>query len=318
MTNAWNLGRETSLDALLGGELGTRGDLLAPLEALLRSARDPRAPVLARLRALGAVGRRVDSLFQLRAGALRARADEPRRATRRARLRSLLAEAQGLLTQEVFPALRDRHFWIAEWAALDPREGRVLADIFLGEISPLLTPLTVDATHPFPRFASLALNVAVSTREPRTGARRFVGIEIPPTVPRFLRPAPGGLLVPIESVLGANLPVLLPGLEVLHHHPFRVTRDGRPLRARGLAEARGPRTRAAVRLEVDAATPRALRASLAKGLGLESGDVDSVSGPLDLAAVAALPLALGLDRSPVRTRPKDAERGRRSYEVGRL
>lgn len=160
-------------------------------------------------------------------------------------------------------------------------------------MAPLLTPLTVDATHPFPCVASLALSVAVLVREPRGAGERYVGIEVPPAVPRFLSPSPGGPLVAIEEVIGGSLASLLPGLDVVCHHAFRATRDGRPLRARGLgATGGGPRTRAPVRLEVEAATPAELRRLLAEGLGLDPRcDVDESPGPLDLAAVASLPLA---------------------------
>jgi polyphosphate kinase len=111
-------------------------------------------------------------------------------------------------------------------------------------------------------------------------------------------------------VIGGNLAVLLPGLEVVCHHAFRATRDGRPLRSRALGAGGGPRTRAAVRLEVDAATPAELRRLLAQGLGLDAAhDIDESPGLLDLAAVAALPLARCLAESarpaPLRVRPGD-------------
>jgi polyphosphate kinase len=143
----------------------------------------------------------------------------------------------------------------------------------------------------------------VLTRDLRTGTHRYIGIEIPPTVPRFLRPRAGSPLVPLECVIGANLPVLLPGLEVVEQHTFRVTRDGRPLRARGVAEGLGSRTRAAVRLEVDAAMSEAQRLRLVRSLGLEADDVDPSAAPLDLAALTALPLTQELSRTrgrPVR------------------
>ncbi len=189
------------------------------------------------------------------------------------------------------PALRERGAVIHAWPELAAAEQRALARIFVRELSPLLTPLTVDATHPFPAVASLALNVAVLARERRSGAERFIGIEIPPTVPRFIGIANSVRLLSVECLIGANLTTLLPDLEVVHHHTFRVTRDGRPLRARGLANGLASRTRPAVRLEVDAEMPPAQRALLLAGLGLDAGDLDACAPPLDLASVAAVPLA---------------------------
>ena len=284
--------------------------LVAPLEALLAEARDPGAPVLRRLRLLGAVGRHVDGLFQLRAHALRPRESGERGAVQRARVRALLAEAHAFLARDVLPALRARGVAVCGWDEVDERERRALARILRSDVAPLLTPLTVDATHPFPAVASLAISVAVLVREPRGGGARYVGIEVPPAVPRFLSPAPDGPLVPVEEVIGDDLASLLPGLEVVCRHAFRATRDGRPMRARALGAGGGPRTRAPVRLEVEAATPAPLRRLLAAGLGLDSEtDVDESPGPLDLAALASLPLVrcLAGAPAPLRVRRDDRE-----------
>jgi len=270
-----------------------RGDeLVAPLEALLAAARDARAPLLRRLRLIGAVGRRVDAMFQLRAAELRARESGARGAAARARVRALLAEAHALFAGQLLPALRPRGIALRAWAELSDGERRALARVFVDEISPLLTPLTADAAHPFPCVASLAPSVAVLVRAPGGAGPRYVGIEAPPAAPRFVAAAPGGALVAIEEVIAGNLASLLPGLDVVCRHSFRVTRDGRPLRSRALGAGGGQRTRAAVRLELAAATPRELRLLLARGLGLDSeSDVDECPGPLDLAAAAALPLS---------------------------
>jgi polyphosphate kinase len=293
---------------------GSRGvGLVTPLEALLAEARDPAAPVLRRLRLVGAIGRHVDGLFQLRASELRGQEAGERGAARRERVRAILAEAHALLAREILPALRARGVRVQRWPESAEAERSALARILRAEVAPLLTPLTVDATHPFPCVASLALSVAVLVREPRGAGERYVGIEVPPAVPRFLTPGPGGPLVAIEDVIGGSLARLLPGLDVVCHHAFRATRDGRPLRSRGLGAGGGPRTRAPVRLEVEAATPPELRRLLAAGLGLDAGsDVDESPGPLDLAAVASLPLARCLaesapGRAPLRVRPSARE-----------
>lgn len=272
------------------------GGLLAPIEALVTTAVSARTSTARRLRLLGAVGRRVDSLFQRRAASFRVAGAGAAALARRERLRGLLNDANALWGRAVLPSLRARGIAIHEWSELRDDERRALEQIFFHELSPLLTPLTVDAAHPFPAVASLALNLAVLAREPRSGAERFIGIEIPPTVPRLLGAAPDTRLVPVECVIGANLPALLPALEVVHQHAFRVTRDDRPLRAGGLVQGIASRTRPAVRVEVDAAMPSAQRAQLLAGLGLAAGDLDASSAPLDLAALTVEPLARLLAR----------------------
>ena len=270
--------------------------LLAPIEALVSSAVAPRTSTARRLRLLGAAGRRVDSLFQRRSASFRLARAGAVALARRERLRDLLDGANGLWREAVLPALRERGIAIHEWSELREDERRALGLIFVHELSPLLTPLTVDATHPFPAVASLSLNLAVLAREPRSGAERFIGIEIPLTVPRLLCAASDTRLVPVECVIGANLPALLPTLEVVHQHTFRVTRDDRPRRAREIVPGIASRTRPAVRLEVDAAMPAAQRVRLLAGLGLAAGDLDTSTAPLDLAAMTAEPLARILAR----------------------
>jgi polyphosphate kinase len=274
-------------DRLAVRRSGREGGLVATIEGLLAAARRPDAPLLRRLRLVAAVARRSDALFELHARELRARESGERGAAARAGLLALLAETQAVFAAELVPALRARGIALRGWAELGAGEQRVLARSFRDDVSPLLTPLTVDATHPFPCVATLAPCLAVLVRMPRGAGERTVGIELPPAVPRFVSAQPGGALVAIEEVIGAELASLLPGLDVVCRHGFRVTRDGRPLRSRALGGGAGQRTRSAVRLEVAAGAPAGLRERLARGLGLDpASDVDEAADPLDLAAAA--------------------------------
>jgi len=293
--NVQNTVTQTSFEYEVAGRDERRfGDLLA-LEALLASARDSTLPILRRLRLVATLGRRLDALFQLHAPALLR--DPARRTVLRARVRPVLEAANELLEKELLPVLAERGLVLSTWCALAEETRGALARLFVTEISPLLTPLTVDAGHPFPCVASLALNHAVLVREPRSAGARYVGIEVPPTLPRFVATADGKLFLRIEEIIGANLGLLLPGLDIACHHVFRVTRDGRPRRASGRAGSEAgpsPRTRAAVRLEIDAAAPSELRTQLALALGLADDDVYPVAGALDLCGLASLPVARAL------------------------
>jgi polyphosphate kinase len=266
-----------------GGEFAP----LAPLEARLAPARERGVEPFARLRALAAFGRDVDALFGLRAPAVRPRSPGDRRVAVRARLRALVEEAYQRLGAEIAPALVSKGTCLARWDELDADARAALEPILLHEVAPLLTPFTVDATHPFPAVASGALNLAILVHEPGVEGLRYVGIEVPPTLPRFLVVPHTALRLPIEDLIGASLDALLPGLDVRCHHAFRVTRDGRPLRARSPRKP-SPRTRPATRLELDRDAPPALRARLVRALGLGSDDVDPIAGPLDLGALAHL------------------------------
>jgi polyphosphate kinase len=280
----------------------------APLEIALAEARDPRAPVLERLRLLAPLGRRIDAIFQR--GSWRNDRRERAPSSMRERLVSLQHEAHTLLREDLLPELAARGLALTPWRRLSPGDRNALSRVFATEISPLLTPLTVDATHPFPCVASLALNVGVLVRKPGTRERRFVGVEVPPALPRFVS-TPSGALVCIEEVVRANLELLLPGLDVISHRAFRVTREGRPLRS----GRTGPRTRAAVRVEVEAGTSASMRRLLARALELAESDVDEIPGPLDLTSLAGPLLACGIDAS--RPTPLRAGTQRRREHPGR-
>ena len=90
---------------------------------------------------------------------------------------------------------------------------------------PVLTPLAVDPAHPFPYISNLSLNLAVVVRDPDTGEERFARVKVPPLLPRFVVLPDHERFVPIEQVIAARLESLFPGMEILDHHAFRVTRD---------------------------------------------------------------------------------------------
>ena len=293
--SAQNPVTKTSFENEVGGRGEPRSGDLAPLEVLLAEARDGRVPVLRRLRLIATLARRIDAFFQLQVPTLRSRG---RLAPLRARTAALSASARVLLETELLPALAARGLRLASWDALAPGARANVTRLFAAEVSPLLTPLTVDAGHPFPCVASLALNLAVMARAPRQPEPRYVGIEVPPTLPRFVALPHSDLVLRIEDVIGANLGTLLPGLEVASHHVFRVTRDGRPRRSPGpwSSEPAGPspRTRAAVRLELEAGAPPALRRMLMEALALQDDELYEVAGALDLCGLASLPVARAL------------------------
>jgi polyphosphate kinase len=89
----------------------------------------------------------------------------------------------------------------------------------------VLTPLAVDPAHPFPYISNLSMNLAVLVARPGRRERRFARVKVPPVLPRFLVMPDGERFVPLEQVIADHLDRLFPGLEVLEHHVFRVTRN---------------------------------------------------------------------------------------------
>ena len=176
----------------------------------------------------------------------------------------------------------------------------------------MLTPLAVDPAHPFPYISGLSLNLAVMVRDPDTGVAHFARVKVPNNVPRFVQVGPVGgtaTFLPLEDLIAAHLPALFPGLDVVSHHLFRVTRnadleveddrDEDLLQAleRELARRRfGP----AVRLEVtETMDPQILEVLLSE-MEMKPQDVLQVPGLLDLSALWAL---YDLDRPELKDEP---------------
>ncbi len=129
----------------------------------------------------------------------------------------------------VKPDLDDEGIHIETWSDLGEADRAALYEIFANQIFPVLMPLAVDPAHPFPYISGLSLNLSIRVRNPKTGKEEFARLKVPPMLPRFVQlPDDGsGLLrfIPLEDLISNHLGDLFPGMEVLDHHEFRVTRN---------------------------------------------------------------------------------------------
>jgi polyphosphate kinase len=121
---------------------------------------------------------------------------------------------------------------VLRWDQLDDHACQRLTQLFRAQVFPVLTPLAVDPAHPFPYISGLSLNLAVVVLNPSTGKQHFARVKVPPVLPRFLRvPHTDGddddraAFVPLEDVIAAHLSMLFPGMDVVRHSTFRVTRN---------------------------------------------------------------------------------------------
>ena len=174
----------------------------------------------------------------------------------------------------------------------------------------MLTPLSVDPAHPFPYISNLSLNLAAMVRDPMTGVRRFARVKVPPLLPRFVPLRDGERFVPLETVIAAHLDRLFPGMELVGHHTFRLTRDAdlevEEDEAEDLLEAiqsvlrRRRRGANPVRLEVDETMSHEVLELLRRELDLEEQEVVVTPGLLDLSALWSL---VSLDRPELKHEP---------------
>lgn len=208
--------------------LGFAGRVLALVE-------DESLPLLERVKFAGIMGMLHDEFFMKRISGLKrqirkrstklsldGRLPEEEFAACREILRSQSAALSRLVEHELRPALAREGLPIRDHADLGPEERAQVRRTFERTILPILTPLAVDAEHPFPFLSNLGLNLAALVPNGH-GADRFVRIKIPNNRPRWIR-LEGGGVVPLEQVLAANLDLLFPRTPPRRTYLFRVTR----------------------------------------------------------------------------------------------
>jgi polyphosphate kinase len=278
---------------------------------VLALAEDPATPLLERAKFLAIFGQNLDEFFQVRVSGLKEQASAgvgvatPEGMTPREQLAGIrervvaLVERSGLLlTEEILPALEKADIRILDWGELGEDDHAELDAVFRDRMFPVITPLSVDPSHPFPYISSLSLNLAAMVRDPMTGQRRFARVKVPPLLERFVALADGRRFVPIEQVLAAHLDSLFPGMEILSVHVFRVTRDADMdveedeaedlLAAIETVLVRRRRAASPVRLEVDGSITDEVRGLLLRELELDQDDVYEVGGLLDLSSLWSL------------------------------
>ena len=276
---------------------------------VLALAADRTAPLLERAKFLAIFASNLDEFYMVRVAGLKRRQSMGlgvrsadglgvREQLERiaARAQELASEHARLFMQEVRPALDEQGIKLVLWKDLPAEQQAPLHDYFRSQVFPVLTPLAVDPAHPFPYISGLSLNLAVLVRDPVTGVEHFARVKVPNNVKRFVRVPGKGVTgwLPLEELIGIHLPQLFPGLEVIAHHVFRVTRnadveveedrDEDLLQAleRELARRRfGP----AVRLEVGHDIDEHVLDLLVRELEIEQEDVVQVPGLLDLASL---------------------------------
>jgi polyphosphate kinase len=226
-----------------------------------------------------------------------------------ARIDELVTRQARLFTKEIAPALEDVGIAFSNWEELDDDDRQYLVDVFEARVFPVLTPLAVDPAHPFPYISNLSLNLAVVVRDPETGEQRFARVKVPPLLPRFIVMPDGERFVPLEQVIAAHLDGLFPGMEIIAHHPFRVTRDADfelddededLLEAIESVLTLRKRSGHVVRLEVDTQMTDEVLELLCRELELADQDVNVVDAPLDLSGLWAL---YALDRPELKDAP---------------
>ncbi|WP_066040954.1 RNA degradosome polyphosphate kinase [Herbiconiux solani] len=210
---------------------------------VLELAEDPTLPVLERANFLAIFASNLDEFFMVRVAGLKRRIltdlAVPTNVGRRPTdvLADISTKAHELQMRHalawkdlVSPALADAGIRIITWDELDEADRVNLHEIFSQQIFPVLMPLAVDPAHPFPYISGLSLNLSVRVRNSKTGKEEFARLKVPQVLNRFIRvdqrETPDELrFITLEDLIANHLGDLFPGMEIVEHHVFRVTRN---------------------------------------------------------------------------------------------
>ena len=301
---------------------------------VLAEATDKRTPLLERLKFMSIFSSNLDEFFMVRVAALKKQVEagvSKLSADGRTAHQQLEAIAE-ILT----PIIEEQHqhfervlkkeltksgIYILNYVDLNQEQRSYIDNYFEEYIFPVLTPLAVDPSHPFPYISNLSLNLAVVLKDPATDNELFARVKIPQVLPRFValpedlrqrhRGKPGVWTgVPMEQIVTHNLEYLFPGMNILESYAFRVTRNAdlsveedeaddlllaieKELQKRRIGGS-------SVRLEIEASIPSELRSTIIGELSLEENDVYDIDGLLslgDLMSFMSLPLSELKDQS---------------------
>ena len=275
-------------------------------DRVLQLAEDDGQPLLERCKFCAIYSSNLDEFFMVRVAGLQEYVDagieKPREDGRSPaetiaaigeRVREQTRRQTAVLERVLRPALADHGIRIQTCEEVDARHREELSERFRRQIFPVLTPLAVGLGRPFPYISNLSLSLAVLVRDPTTSQTTFARVKVPKEMlPRFVpvEGAEGHVFVPLEDLIASNLPDLFPGMEILDHGYFRVTRDADlevsdeadDLLRAVEAELRRRRFGEAVRVEVESGMDPDLRSQLTEALGVEERQVYDIPGIIDL------------------------------------
>ena len=213
---------------------------LAFNERVLELAEDTSNPLLERCRYLAIFSSNLDDFFMIRVATLKRKLESGVTKKNTAgftpfelmaeiskRTQELIARQTKCFQTDILPKLAQNGIEITDWESLTEDEKSYINKIFTNKIFPVLTPLAVDPSHPFPYISGLSLNLAVLVKQPETNEELFARVKVPATLPRFIETAEfaSTRFIPLEKVIIANLHQLFPGMEIEDYYTFRITRN---------------------------------------------------------------------------------------------
>jgi polyphosphate kinase len=282
---------------------------------VLEEAQDATNPLLERVKFLAITASNLDEFFEIRIAGVLQRIEDgyneaaPDGSTLRDSLEAMKEETQRFVAdqyrcwnQELLPALRKAGIRVLEWSEMSEEARHFAANYYQREVDPLLTPITIDPAHPFPRVLNKAMCLALLLRRKRRGtAGPVLGVlTVPRALPRFVRlPSSEGKedFVFLHELIERNAGAMYRGYEILSRAAFRVTRnsnlyfqeeESRSLLETVRAELHNRRKGDAVRLEIDTNADSEIVDRLRTNFELDESLVYHTDGPVNLSRIMTL------------------------------
>ena len=278
-------------------------------ERVLQLAEDPNIPLLERCRFLAIFSSNLDDFYMIRVATAKRKIENSITKKNTAgytpielmieiskKTNSLISRMVKCFHEDLLPKLADNGIEMVDWENLTNDEKDYINSVFNKRIFPVLTPLAVDPSHPFPYISGLSLNLAVLVKKPDTNEELFARVKVPASLPRFLETAnfASTRFIAIEQVIIANLHQLFPGMEIEDYYTFRITRNAdleleeeesenilESMEQELLRRKFGP----PVRLEVASDIKSDLVDRLKSELSIREGDISRYREPLDLTGL---------------------------------
>ncbi len=282
---------------------------------VLEEAQDPANPLLERVKFLAITASNLDEFFEIRIAGVLQRIEDgyndssPDGATLRESLQAMKDETHSFVdaqyqcwNQDLLPAMRKDGIRVLSFDELDSEGRQYVTDFYQREVDPLLTPITIDPAHPFPRVLNKAMCLALLLRRKRRGtAGPVLGVlTVPRALPRLVRlPATDGHedFIFLHHLIERNAGSMYRGYEILSRAAFRVTRnsnlyfqeeESRSLLETVRAELHNRRKGDAVRLEIESSADPEIVDRLRTNFELDESLVYHTDGPVNLSRVMTL------------------------------
>ena len=278
-------------------------------QRVLELAEDPTMPLLERVRFLAIFSSNLDEFYMVRVATLMSKLENgitaanvagftPIELMKQVSLRTndLMERHSRVYQDEIEPLLKNEGIEFLHWDQLDDTERGYVTKLFHDRIFPVLTPLAVDPSHPFPYISGLSLNLAVIVKNPTSHEEFFARVKVPEILPRFIATAKTGStrFIPLEDLIAIHLQELFPGMIIQDHYTFRITRnqdidldedESEDILTSIEQELARRRFGPPVRLEIENGVDEKLVEKLAEEIKINPENIIHIDAPLDLTSL---------------------------------